>query len=99
MFCCFTQFPLGKLKKATLTQGLAVLKQIELAIERSATNVELDKLSSSYYTLIPHSFGMSRPVGIRGTAELTKEIDLVNALGEIEIAPNLMDVVKTPQEL
>ncbi len=90
--------PLGKLKKATLLQGLAVLKKIEQEIEKGASNAKLADLSSQYYSLVPHSFGMSVPPTIL-SARLPKEIELVAALGEIDVATEIMGAAQgsTPQ--
>ena len=59
---------------------MAVLRKIELAIERGALSSELEQLSSHYYSLVPHNFGMSRPPVLRLAADLAKEIELVAAL-------------------
>lgn len=82
--------PLGKMKKVTLMQGLAKLKEIEENLD--APKSVLSKLSSEYYSLIPHNFGMKVPPVIRTSADLQREVDLVTALGEIEIAKNLVEV-------
>ena len=82
--------PLGKLEKVALVKGLAALKSIEAAIEKGVPNSELEKLSSAYYSLIPHNFGMSRPTTIRLASDLQKEMELVAALSEIDVAVSLM---------
>lgn len=50
----FLKSPLGKLKKSTLLQGYSKLKELDAAIEKGVPNSELEKLSNSYYSLIPH---------------------------------------------
>merc|ERR1719316_1090230 len=52
------QAPMGKLTEAQIGKGQAVLDKIEKALGGSADT--LAKLSSEFYTLIPHDFGRQR---------------------------------------
>ena len=47
--------PLGKLSQKQIDRGFAILKQIESVIANKG--VKLTKLSSQYFTHIPHDFG------------------------------------------
>ena len=47
--------PLGKLSQKQIDRGFAILKQIESVIKNGG--VKLTKLSSQYFTHIPHDFG------------------------------------------
>jgi len=50
----------------------------------------LNDLSSQYYTLIPHEFKFRKPPLIDNTKLLRKEMELVEALSEIEVANRLL---------
>ena len=50
--------PLGKLSQSQIDRGFQILKKIEIKINgRSKDGPSLEKLSSQYYTHIPHDFG------------------------------------------
>lgn len=50
--------PLGKLSQSQIDRGFQILKKIEIKINgRSKEGPSLEKLSSQYYTHIPHDFG------------------------------------------
>ncbi|KAJ7171802.1 poly polymerase catalytic domain-containing protein [Mycena crocata] len=93
------KLPLGKLAKSTILQGFAALKVLSEVIEnpngetaKSYGNYHqaCEQLSSSYYSVIPHVFGMSRPTSISNQQLLKKELELVDALGDMEIASKLI---------
>ena len=53
--------PLGKLSPITLTNGLKILKQIELELKNSNPSKSLlTEYSSNFYTQIPHDFGFQK---------------------------------------
>ncbi|KAG0042928.1 Poly [ADP-ribose] polymerase 2 [Gryganskiella cystojenkinii] len=85
------KMPLGKLAKATILSGYQVLKKIGEALSRTPINMrELTELSSDFYTVIPHNFGRHTPPVIRDAPTLKKKLEMLEALGEIEIAQKLM---------
>jgi len=49
--------PLGKLGQDQISRGFGILKKIENQIKSTRPNTTLTKLSSEYYTHIPHDFG------------------------------------------
>ncbi|MCO5553107.1 hypothetical protein L7F22_006628 [Adiantum nelumboides] len=53
------KMPLGKLSKATILKGYEALKRIAAVLEGSAAGM-LERLSSEFYTVIPHDFGFQR---------------------------------------
>ncbi|CAG8767734.1 5571_t:CDS:1, partial [Acaulospora morrowiae] len=83
------KLPLGKLSKNTITQGYQVLKKIE-AVLISNESGSLVELSNDFYSVIPHNFGMSKPTLINSVAILKEKLNMVEALGEIEIATSLI---------
>jgi poly [ADP-ribose] polymerase len=51
------KMPLGKLGKNTVKEGYAVLSKIMNEVKTGKNRAEITKLSSEFYTLIPHDFG------------------------------------------
>ncbi len=80
------KMPLGKLSKAQVGRGFDVLEQIEEAISKGSTTNKLATLSSTFYTLIPHSFGRRKPTIIHSDELLQKKKDMLNVLSDIEVA-------------
>ncbi|KAF8929984.1 hypothetical protein BGZ58_008544 [Dissophora ornata] len=92
------KMPLGKLAKATILQGYEVLKQISAALDVATNISDLSDLSSQFYTVIPHDFGRHVPPIIRDAPTLKKKLEMLEALGEIEIAQRLMKENKKADE-
>ncbi|CAG8530387.1 12742_t:CDS:1 [Acaulospora colombiana] len=84
-----TKLPLGKLSKNTIIQGYQVLKKIE-AVLTGKDSYNIEELSNDFYSVIPHNFGMRKPALINSEAILKQKLDMVEALGEIEIATSLI---------
>lgn len=93
------KLPLGKLSKATILQGFSVLKVLSEVLDqpggpastsRGGLNNACEQLSGDYYSIIPHAFGRNRPTPIRGKEHLKKELELVDALGDMSIASKLI---------
>ncbi|KAF9110161.1 Poly [ADP-ribose] polymerase 2 [Mortierella sp. AM989] len=86
------KMPLGKLAKSTILHGYEVLKKISEVLNKPGikNSGELSELSSEFYTVIPHSFGMRKPPIINDAVTLKKKLEMLEALGEIEIAQKLM---------
>lgn len=85
------KMPLGKLSKATILKGYESLKKIAAVLEGSAQG-SLENLSSEFYTVIPHDFGFHRMRNfiIDTHAKLKRKLEMVEALGEIELATKLL---------
>ncbi|CAG8683971.1 11421_t:CDS:2 [Funneliformis caledonium] len=83
------KLPLGKIAKSTINQGYSVLKRIEAVFMGNSTE-SLEELSNEFYTVIPHSFGMRKPPIINNINLLKTKLDMVETLGEIEIASTLI---------
>ncbi|KAF8213692.1 PARP-domain-containing protein [Mycena galopus ATCC 62051] len=93
------KLPLGKLSKGTILKGFATLKTLAEVIDKPSgetaqQNGGFEKacstLSSAYYSVIPHDFGMKRPTNINNKQLLSNELELVDALGDMEIASKLI---------
>ncbi|KAI1320701.1 Poly [ADP-ribose] polymerase 2 [Mortierella claussenii] len=93
------KMPLGKLAKATILHGYEVLKQISAVLDKATPNYNLlSELSSEFYTVIPHNFGRNVPPVIKDAQTLKKKLEMLEALGEIEIAQKLMKENKKADE-
>ncbi|KAG0061052.1 Poly [ADP-ribose] polymerase 2 [Linnemannia elongata] len=95
------KMPLGKLAKATILGGYEVLKKIAEIIDKPRTAVithQLQELSSDFYTVIPHSFGMKVPPVINTAPMVKTKLEMLEALGEIEIAQKLIKDNKKLEE-
>ncbi|KAG0154574.1 hypothetical protein PDIDSM_142 [Penicillium digitatum] len=93
------KLPLGKLSDRTLKSGFMVLKEIsELMITPTLAQEKyglpytdaIETLSNRYFTLIPHVFGRHRPPTLNTNAQIKKEIDLLEALTDMDVANEIM---------
>jgi poly [ADP-ribose] polymerase len=84
------RFPLGKLSKAQVSKGYNILTQLHEALNEADNRSTIVTLSNSFYTLIPHNFGMKLPPAIDNLELLTQKIQLIEALGQIEIANSVL---------
>ncbi|KAJ5971379.1 uncharacterized protein N7479_001297 [Penicillium vulpinum] len=101
------KLPLGKLGDRTLKSGFLVLKQIsELMITPTEAQKKygepyhnaIETLSNRYFTLIPHVFGRSRPPTLSTNAQIKKEIELLEALTDMDVANEIMVSSKSKQD-
>ncbi|KAK7269676.1 hypothetical protein RIF29_22410 [Crotalaria pallida] len=85
------KLPLGKLSKSTISKGYHVLKRIAVVIDKSDRKA-LAQLSGEFYTVIPHDFGFKKMCEfvIDTPQKLKHKLEMVEALGEIEVATKLL---------
>eukprot|EP00112_Aurelia_sp_Birch-Aquarium-sp1_P002057 Seg1224.3 transcript_id=Seg1224.3/GoldUCD/mRNA.D3Y31 product=Poly protein_id=Seg1224.3/GoldUCD/D3Y31 len=88
--------PLGKLTKEQIKAGYAALKKIDGFIRKKQIGDGLVKACDEFYTRIPHVFGMSRPPVLRTKEEVQHKMELLEALGDIEIA---LKVIKENKDM
>lgn len=86
------KLPLGKLSKSTILKGYDVLKRIADVIHLPDRR-KLEELSGEFYTVIPHDFGFKkmRDFVIDTPQKLKLKLEMVEALGEIEVATKLLE--------
>ncbi|XP_076912859.1 poly [ADP-ribose] polymerase 2-like [Bidens hawaiensis] len=86
------KLPLGKLSKATILKGYEVLKRVADVIGQYDREM-LEQLSGEFYTVIPHDFGFKkmRELIIDTPQKLKRKLEMVEALGEIEVATKLLE--------
>lgn len=85
------RMPLGNLSKQQVERGVAVLEDIEQVVKNNPSNrTELARLSSRFYTTLPHDFGRRRPPVIANETMLQRSYDMCNVLLDMETATSLM---------
>ncbi|XP_055393186.1 poly [ADP-ribose] polymerase 2 isoform X2 [Bubalus kerabau] len=89
--------PLGKLTVAQIKAGYQSLKKIEDCIRAGQHGRALMEACNEFYTRIPHDFGLRTPPLIRTEKELSDKVQLLEALGDIEIAIKLMTELQSPE--
>nr|XP_020013979.1 poly [ADP-ribose] polymerase 2 isoform X1 [Castor canadensis] len=90
--------PLGKLTVAQIKAGYQSLKKIEDCIRAGQHGRALLEACNEFYTRIPHDFGLRTPPLIRTEKELSDKVQLLEALGDIEIAIKLVKTeLKRPE--
>ena len=95
------KMPLGKLSPVTLTNGLNILKQIELELKNENQNREnLTKYSSNFYSQIPHDFGYKKMANfIIDTIDKVKEkIDMISVLSDMKITLKILENVESEKD-
>lgn len=85
------KMPLGALSKSQVEKGFEVLEELEEAIE-GKKNKKIEEVTSRFYTVIPHAFGRRVPPVIDTMELLAKKFEMLNVLGDIEIAQTLQKV-------
>ena len=85
------RMPLGNLSKQQVERGVAVLEELEQVIKNNPSNrTQLARLSSRFYTTLPHDFGRRRPPVIANATMLQRSYDMCNVLLDMETATSLM---------
>ncbi|KAL8276557.1 hypothetical protein RQP46_011047 [Phenoliferia psychrophenolica] len=89
------KLPLGKLSADTMNKGYVSLRAIaQLLADDTGSQADFAQLTNRYYSYVPHAYGMTRLPLIDTHAALKREIDLMEALGELKITAELMKVDK-----
>ncbi len=86
---------LGKLKKSHVQKGYEVLKKIEKVLGTVPVNRnKLTELASTFYSLIPHDFGMSRPPPIDTSKKINKKMAMLEVCC-VSLKNNLRDLMSS----
>lgn len=102
------KLPLGKLSIRTLKSGFSVLKELsELIADPTSAQAKYDipygaaveYLTNRYYTLIPHVFGRNRPPILGSDAQIKKEVELLEALTDMDVANEIMTESKDADQI
>ncbi|KAJ5708530.1 hypothetical protein N7488_008331 [Penicillium malachiteum] len=88
------KLPLGKLSDGTLKKGFALLKEIathlSIPVHDRDWQASVERLSNQYFTTIPHNFGRKRPPVLLSDKQIKKEVDLLEALTDMDLANEIM---------
>ncbi|KAJ5719951.1 poly polymerase [Penicillium malachiteum] len=88
------KLPLGKLSDGTLKKGFALLKEIALhhttPMHDREWRIIVERLSNQYFTTIPHNFGRNRPPVLATDQQIRKEVELLEALTDMDVANEIM---------
>jgi poly [ADP-ribose] polymerase len=84
------KMPLGKLSKGTISRGFQALKDLAALIDASASHAEIEQVSNLYYSVIPHDFRRNRPPIINDNQLLKREIELLESLGDMKEAADML---------
>lgn len=88
------KMPFGKLSQKQIKSAYKVLSELSDLIQNGGRNSQFIAKTNSYYTLIPHSFGIDNGPPI-DTVELIKHhFDMLDSLMEIEFAFNILKTDK-----
>lgn len=101
----FGALPLAKLSKRVLQEGYERLEALaELAARAPPStcttktaidhHMEVDRLTSAYYSTIPHLFGRDKPPSIYYDEQIWKEIEMLDSLTDMEVANGLIESSK-----
>ena len=94
------KMPLGKLAKSTIQQGYEALNELMDALKKKSIRSELERLSSKFYSLIPHDFGFQKmSTFILDSEEKVKtKLDMLQSLSDMQVATKLLDQGSSPEE-
>ena len=90
------KLPLGQLSKKTILRGYEILKKIDAELKGSSNPANLGRLSSEFYSVIPHDFKFEKMSNfiINSNSMLKEKLDLVQTLGDIQIAAEITNEVE-----
>lgn len=74
------KMPLGRLAKTTIEKGFGVLEQISQAVKQKSSLADFQRLSSEFYSQIPHNFGLSVPPVIKTVAEVKAKLEMLESI-------------------
>ncbi|CAF0799278.1 unnamed protein product [Adineta ricciae] len=86
-----TKMPLGKLSKNQLELAYKVLTELQTLINDTVKNKNLIiDASNRFYTLIPHDFGLRKPIILDRLDLIQSKTEMIDNLLEIEIAYSML---------
>ncbi|KFM78591.1 Poly [ADP-ribose] polymerase 2, partial [Stegodyphus mimosarum] len=83
--------PLGNLTTSQIHAGYAALSEIVQLLNSGGKGSALVNACNNFYTKIPHDFGRKTPTIITTLEEIQEKLKMLEALGNINVAMNLMD--------
>ena len=92
------KMPLGRITLAQVSSGYRCLAEVAEALQHGKTNL-LEPLSSKFYTLIPHSFGMRRPPVLNSLVIVKQKMELMETLLDMEAASDVMNAKRDAKDV
>ncbi|KAL4475025.1 hypothetical protein ABPG74_001721 [Tetrahymena malaccensis] len=94
------KMPLGKLAEQTIKQAYLVLNELMDAIKNNETS-KCEKLSSQFYSHIPHDFGFSKMSNfiLRSEEQVKQKLDMLQNLEDLKVATNLLKLSDTEEAI
>jgi poly [ADP-ribose] polymerase 2/3/4 len=86
------RMPLGKLGESTIKEAYGVLSKLSEAVKKKKKD-ELTKLSSEFYTLIPHDFGFQKMSNfvLDNDEKVKEKIKMLETISDLKITSKLLD--------
>ncbi|UJR16964.1 hypothetical protein I4U23_003862 [Adineta vaga] len=86
-----TKMPLGKLSKNQLNMAYKVLTELQTLITNGSTNKNLIiDANNRFYTLIPHDFGLKKPIILNDIESIQSKTQMIDNLLQIELAYSML---------
>lgn len=94
------KMPLGKLSKSSLMRGYEVLKTLSALVQNHSNDYDqITTLSNQYLSLIPHVVSRSsRPPVMDSMDKIKHEIELLEALTDMQLANDLIKNAKKKEQ-
>lgn len=86
-----TRMPLGQISAMQIKMAMTTLQQIEELIQRDAPADELLAASNTFYTLVPHTFGINRPPIIASNESVSAKSQMLENLLNVDIIQGFLD--------
>jgi len=90
-----SELPLGALSPSQIDKGYIVLDKIadllDVDDEADLDHAHLEKLTSSFYRIIPHSFGRRKGPTLSTAESVQRKRDMLSVLGDIKLAHDLKE--------
>ncbi|MES1907371.1 MAG: hypothetical protein MHM6MM_000498 [Cercozoa sp. M6MM] len=93
-----SKLPLGLLHSEVLDEALEALTDLEKAIDKKKARSTIERLSSRFYTLIPHDFGMARLPLIDTKETVKAKVEMIEELRDMKITTTLLKKDKKKED-
>jgi len=92
------KMPLGKLSKKQIETAYSCLSESLKYIDEGITGGKILDVSTRFYTLIPHDFGLNHPPLLNNSELINMKIKMLDSLLEIEVAYNILKQAKDDED-
>ena len=86
------RMPLGRISQKQIKQAYQVLTELSDLVVKNAPSAQFVNASNRFYTLIPHSFGVSLPPMLDTLEAVKNKMNMLETLLEIEVAYNMLSM-------